>query len=148
MSLFRFAALLFLLAVSLAAQAATPFAQCIILRPDGVSVRFEVELAVTPSARQSGLMRRAALPARNGMWFDFERAGPVVMWMKDTLIPLDMAFIDERGELIGIHSQTVPLSLDHLSVPVPVRYVLEVNGGELAELGIAAGARVVLPLAE
>ncbi len=132
-------------AASVGARASGPFTELLLLRPDGVIVHFQVELAQTPAAREVGLMGRTEMAARSGMWFDFGRNMPVVMWMKDTLLPLDMAFIDAQGTLVGIQARTVPHALDYLSVPQPVRYVLEVNAGELAELGVTAGARAVVP---
>lgn len=122
----------------------TPLQVCEAIRADGQHVRFAVEVAATPAAREHGLMARSSLPAGQGMWFDFGRAMPVVMWMKNTLISLDMAFVDEAGVVRGIAARTTPLSLDYLTAPMPVRYVLEVNGGELAERGIAIGDRMQL----
>jgi uncharacterized protein len=123
---------------------ATEKSPCIIVRQDGVTVYFTVELATSQAARSQGLMDRSTLPARHGMWFDFKAETAAVMWMKNTLLPLDMAFVDERGVIVHVHERTKPLSLEHLTTPQPARYVLEVNGGEFAALGIERGATVVL----
>lgn len=122
-------------------------ADLLIERADGVRVHFTVELALTPAARSRGLMGRGALPARHGMWFDFGAPAAVQMWMKDTPLSLDMAFIDTGGRLVHIVADTVPFSLTRLAAPRPVRYVLEVAAGSLAAAAIAAGARVVLTAA-
>lgn len=124
---------------------ATERIDCIILRHDGVAVYFVVELATSQAARSQGLMARSTLAERHGMWFDFKTETAVVMWMKNTLLPLDMAFVDQSGVIVHTHERTAPLSLEHLTTPRAARYVLEVNGGEFAALGIKLGATVVLP---
>jgi uncharacterized membrane protein (UPF0127 family) len=106
---------------------------------------FEVELAVTPDQRMQGLMFRRELAPDAGMLFDFgsdpDRAS---MWMKNTYIPLDMLFIRADGEIESIAERTVPHSLEPISSLGPVRYVLEVNGGTAARLGIRPGDRMKL----
>jgi uncharacterized membrane protein (UPF0127 family) len=108
-----------------------PGAQSVLVeREDGVAVHFQVELATTAQQRSQGLMFRRALPPRHGMWFDFESDGAVVMWMKDTLVPLDMLFIASDGLIVGVHEHAEPHSLARIAAPRPVRYVLEINAGE------------------
>jgi uncharacterized membrane protein (UPF0127 family) len=65
------------------------------------------------------------------------------MWMKNTLIPLDMVFIGRDGRIVNIHERAVPGSLDSISSAAPVRGVLELNGGITSRLGIRAGDRVI-----
>ncbi len=113
-----------------------------IIRRDGVRLEFAVEYAVTEQARIRGLMHRRALPARHGMLFDFGRARPVRMWMKETWIPLDMLFIDAQGEVVDIQTG-LPHSTAILEGTAPARYVLEINGGEARRVGIAPGDRMV-----
>lgn len=127
-------------------RADVPLADCLFLRADGVAIHYSVERAVTPAAREQGLMGRTSLPERQGMWFDFETTTAVVMWMKNTLLALDLAFVDAEGRVVYVHERATPLSLSHIVAPTPVRYVLEANGGELATYGIGTGARVVLPV--
>jgi uncharacterized membrane protein (UPF0127 family) len=115
----------------------------VILRSDGVTVRFAAELAATPTARRRGLMHRTVLPARHGMWFDFEAARPVAMWMKDTPLPLDMLFVADDGRVVTIRTHTEPGSLTPIVAAAPVRYVLELNAGEAARYALAVGDRVV-----
>jgi uncharacterized membrane protein (UPF0127 family) len=114
---------------------------------DGRTLAFSVELARTPEEQTRGLMNRPSVPADGGMLFDFGVSRPVDMWMKNTLIPLDMIFIAADGKIAGIAERTVPLSLAIISSPGPVREVLEVNGGTAERLHLAAGDRVNLPVA-
>jgi uncharacterized membrane protein (UPF0127 family) len=67
------------------------------------------------------------------------------MWMKDTLIPLDMLFIDEKGRISCVRERTTPLSLAIVDCPQPSRLVLEIAGGEARRLGIRAGDKVAYP---
>lgn len=107
---------------------------------------FAVELALTPEQRGQGLMYRRELAPDAGMLFDFgSRAGRASMWMKNTFIPLDMLFIEADGEIESIAERTTPQSLEAVSSRGPVRYVLELNGGTAARLGIKPGDRVELP---
>ncbi|ALN73196.1 hypothetical protein M673_10735 [Aureimonas sp. AU20] len=102
----------------------------------------EIEIADTPSTRETGLMNRETLAEDSGMLFDFGEARPVDMWMKNTLIPLDMLFLDETGRIVRIGANAQPLSLDLISSGGPVRYVLEINGGAAARYGAAPGDRL------
>lgn len=108
--------------------------------------QFYVELADDNEERRTGLMYRTEMPADAGMLFDFEVVQPISMWMKNTLIPLDMAFIDEEGVIRRIAPMTTPRSLESVSSGVPVLSVLEVNGGTFEKLGIKAGDTVRHPL--
>lgn len=110
---------------------------------DGREHSFRVEVARTAEERAIGLMYRRHLDGDAGMLFDFQRDGPVSMWMKNTLIPLDMLFIAGDGRIVHIAQRTVPHSLEPISPGRPVRAVLELNGGTASRLGIAVGDRVV-----
>jgi uncharacterized protein len=110
------------------------------------TLNFEVELAITPEQRRQGLMFRESLDADQGMLFDFGDAVPVTMWMRNTLIPLDMLFIDADGRIARIVADTEPLSDAVIGSGDPVRAVLELAAGTSAELGIAVGDRVVHPI--
>ncbi|MBF0334190.1 MAG: DUF192 domain-containing protein [Alphaproteobacteria bacterium] len=112
---------------------------------DGRAHHFDVEVASRPAEQARGLMARVALPEGTGMLFDFGRPRPVAMWMKDTLIPLDMLFIDGAGRVVKVAADTVPLSLDLIESREMVRMVLELAGGTAARLGIGPGARVDHP---
>ncbi|MDI7863970.1 DUF192 domain-containing protein [Rhizobiaceae bacterium n13] len=103
---------------------------------------FQVEVAATPEQRARGLMFRNAMDKDRGMLFDFGETRRVTMWMKDTPLPLDMLFIEADGGIHRIVERTVPYSEAIIDSHGPVKYVLELNGGQAAELGIAAGDRV------
>jgi uncharacterized membrane protein (UPF0127 family) len=108
---------------------------------DGKSLSVKVEVARTPEARSRGLMFRTRLPPEEGMLFDFEKNSRHPFWMKNTLIPLDMIFIDEDGTIVGIVENAEPKT----TAPRDggrSRYVLEVNGGYCASLGVKTGDRV------
>ncbi len=104
--------------------------------------RFAVEFAHTPEQLSFGLMFRRALPRDAGMLFNYARPQKVAMWMKNTLIPLDMLFIDTSGRIVHIRQRAVPGSLEAISSKVPVRGVLELNGGTVSRLGITLGDKV------
>ena len=108
---------------------------------------FMVEIADTDEERRIGLMYRTKLPENGGMLFDFSDENRVQsMWMKNTLIPLDMAFIAKDGRIVRIEAMTTPRSLASISSGAPVAAVLEVAGGRLAALGVTAGDTVHHPL--
>lgn len=107
---------------------------------------FTVEIANTPEAIQQGLMFREDLAPDAGMLFDFGTTRQAGMWMKNTLIPLDMLFIVEDGRVVSIARNAQPGSLRSLSAGVPVRAVLELPGGRAKELGIEPGDVVIHPL--
>jgi uncharacterized protein len=101
-----------------------------------------VEVARTDEARTRGLMDRPRLDADAGMLFVFDESAPHAFWMKNTLIPLDMIFIDDTGRIVGIVERAEPRTLTSRDVGVPSRYVLEVNGGWAAAHGVAKGDTV------
>lgn len=109
---------------------------------------FRVELARTPQEQARGLMFRRRLAPDAGMLFVNRRPEVALMWMKNTLIPLDMLFIDAEGRIVRIAERTVPESEATVSSGVPVVAILELNGGTASRLGIAAGDRVVSPALE
>jgi uncharacterized membrane protein (UPF0127 family) len=107
---------------------------------------FSVEVATTPGQMEQGLMFRRSLAPEAGMIFDFKTPSMATMWMKNTLIPLDMLFVDAQGRIVNIHERAVPQSLDTISAAAPVRGVVELNGGTTARLGIRPGDRVLFPI--
>jgi hypothetical protein len=110
------------------------------------TLRFTVELAISPEDQAQGLMYRRSLPRDAGMLFDFGRTRPAEFWMKNTLIPLDMLFIAADGHIADIHERAVPLSEATIESKVPVRAVLELNGGTVSRLGIKPGDLVHHPI--
>jgi uncharacterized protein len=103
---------------------------------------FTVELANNDAEREHGLMFRKELPEGKGMLFDFEHEAPVVFWMHNTFIPLDMIFIRADGSILRIAENTEPLSDRRIPSGGPVRGVLEVIGGTARKLGIEPGDKV------
>jgi uncharacterized protein len=107
--------------------------------------KFSIELALSDAQMEQGLMFRRSMPANAGMLFDFKRPTNVTMWMKNTVLPLDMLFLDERGRIIDIHERAVPYSTDVIAGRAPARYVVELNGGTAARLGIKPGDQITSP---
>ncbi len=103
---------------------------------------FRVEIAVSPEQRQQGLMYRESLAVDAGMLFLYGEDRQVRMWMKNTLIPLDMIFIRRDGTVESVAERTIPLSTAIVASKGDVAAVLEVNGGTAARLGIRPGDRV------
>jgi hypothetical protein len=108
--------------------------------------RFTVEVAETPAQMEQGLMFRRTMAPDAGMLFDYKTPTLATMWMRNTLIPLDMLFVDEQGRIVNIHERAVPQSLDVIAAAAPVRAVIELNGGTAARLGIVQGDRVQHPI--
>ncbi|HZA14801.1 MAG TPA: DUF192 domain-containing protein [Myxococcaceae bacterium] len=104
----------------------------------------DVEVAATDPMRERGMMWRKALPEGKGMLFVFPTEEEHSFWMRNTLIPLDMVFIDGKGSIVGIVENAQPRSLASHSVGVPSKYVLEVPGGWCQKVGIRPGTRAVL----
>jgi len=100
-----------------------------------------VEVADDDAKRQRGLMFRHELADGRGMIFVFDGESEHSFWMKDTLIPLDMIFIDSQGRVTGIVARAEPLTLEPRNGG-PSRYVLEVPGGWAAKHGVKAGDKV------
>ena len=103
--------------------------------------RIEAEVAHTQPARQLGLMNRVAMPAQRGMVFVFPALAVHCMWMKNTLLPLSVAFLDEAGAIVNIADMR-PLDETTHCAARPARYALEMTQGWFAERGIRAGMRL------
>lgn len=116
------------------------------LRGDFGQVAFTVEIADEDHEQATGLMHRPSMPRFSGMLFDFQTPGPRNFWMENTLIPLDMLFIDPAGVVQHIHPMAVPLDRTPISsVSRDIRYVLEINGGMAERLGLAPGVQMQHP---
>lgn len=115
-----------------------------ILTSAGKDVVLNVEVAATGAERERGLMGRTALPDNAGMLFVFDRPQMLSFWMKDTLIPLSIAFIDSDGKIVDIQDMQ-PLDETVRVSRVPAKYALEVNQGFFGKHGIKVGDRVKLP---
>ena len=99
------------------------------------------ELASTPEQREIGLMFRPAIAANDGMLFVFERPSKQCFWMKNTLIPLSIAFLGDDGSVVNLDDMKPQTLAEHCSAK-PVRFVLEMNEGWFAKRGIKAGSRL------
>ncbi|MGK2952934.1 MAG: DUF192 domain-containing protein [Thiobacillus sp.] len=102
---------------------------------------FQVEVAATEPQRQRGLMGRTHLAADGGMLFVFEQPGRHCFWMRDTPLPLSIAFIDSAGRIASLADMQPRSEAVHCPA-VAVRYALEVRQGEFQRRGIAPRARV------
>lgn len=106
---------------------------------------FNVEIAKTALERQRGLMFREELKQNEGMLFIYPEKQIIKMWMKNTLIPLDMIFIDENGKIIDIYKMTLPKDLTPIGPEVNLKGVLEINGGLTSYLDINLGDLIIYP---
>lgn len=113
---------------------------------NGTVLRMNVEIADTPEERATGLMNRTSLPQDAGMLFVFDGDDRRYFYMKNTLIPLDMIFIDSNLTIIDIHENATPLREDTIASSGPCKYVLEVNGGLCAADDIDIGDHITLDL--
>ena len=103
--------------------------------------QIKVQLAQNPNERQIGLMFRAEMPQAEGMLFIFEQASMQCFWMKNTLLPLTAAFVDDAGVIVNLVDMKPQTTDSHCSAK-PVRYVLEMNQGWFAKKGIKAGFKL------
>lgn len=107
---------------------------------------FDIELALTPAQQSQGLMFRRQMAADAGMLFFHQREKVATMWMRNTILPLDMLFIATDGRVVHIVERTVPQSLTTISAGRPVRAVLELNAGTVRRLAVKSGDRLIHPL--
>lgn len=103
--------------------------------------QIDAQVAQTPEQRATGLMHRKEMPQHEGMLFVFERPMVQCFWMKDTLLPLAIAFVDDDGTVVNL-SEMKPLALDSHCSAKPVRYVLEMNQRWFARKGVKPGTKL------
>ena len=113
---------------------------------DTAKVRFQVELAITAQDKAQGLMHRETLPDRAGMLFIYPNPQPVSFWMRNTLISLDMIFIDDQGRVARVHHNAVPLDETPIYGGDAIKAVLEINAGLAKKYGISDTSTVMHPL--
>lgn len=110
--------------------------------------RYQVEIADDDAERARGLMFRDSLDADRGMLFIHEREQPLAYWMKNTKIPLDILYFDDQLRLVSQQRDVPPCTLGDACPPypssAPARFVLELNAGQAAALGLENGARLRL----
>lgn len=149
-------AALFALAVALALTAGLAWTQSrednVTFRKDKLTIEtarshfpIEVEVATTVAERAHGLMYRRELAPDHGMLFLYPREDRLLMWMKNTYIPLDMLFIGADGRITRIVVDAKPLSTDIIASGSPAKAVLELIGGTAMRLDIEEGDRIVYP---
>ncbi|MBC7472162.1 MAG: DUF192 domain-containing protein [candidate division SR1 bacterium] len=103
----------------------------------------EIEIANTPISREKGLMNRSSLCKSCGMIFIFDKSQPLNFWMKNTQIPLDMIFVNEKNRVVSIHENTIPFQTSPTySSQSEARYVIETNAYFTKEHGIAIGSTI------
>ena len=120
-----------------------PTSSLVIETQGGQRHPFRIELALTPAQQAQGLMWRERMDDDAGMLFINPVERMASFWMMNTLIPLDMVFVDRTGRIVHIHENAIP----HDTTPIPSRFpelgILEVNGGLTRRLGLRPGDRVV-----
>ncbi|SDI04701.1 DUF192 domain-containing protein [Lutimaribacter saemankumensis] len=128
-------------------QAETPACSrgSVLLRGDWGQARFSVDLAETAQDRARGLMFVESMPSSHGMLFVYPRPGRVAFWMKNTLIPLDMIFLDATGTVRNIHHNAIPGDLTPIPGGEGILAVLEINGGLARSLGLTVGSQMRHP---
>lgn len=100
--------------------------------------RIEAEVAATPESRQTGMMLRTSMPSHRGMLFVFPQIAKQCMWMRNTLVPLSVAFLDDKGRILNVEDMQPKTEDNHCSAR-PARYALEMNLGWFRSRGLRAG---------
>jgi uncharacterized membrane protein (UPF0127 family) len=113
-----------------------------IVHTDRGPVRVTLEVVKDDASRTRGLMYRTELADGHGMLFVFDEEVDHPFWMKNTVIPLDMIFIDANRRIVGIHPNATPLNLKPVSVGRPSKWVLEVAGGYATRAGITTNNQI------
>ena len=124
------------------AQPELPKEKLAIVTRGGQRREFDVEMALTPHQQEIGLMFRKTVPEDGGMLFDWGSSRESMMWMRNTVAPLDMLFINQDGTIQHIAENTTPQSLATISSGGAVRATLEVQAGTARRLGIHVGDKV------
>ena len=103
--------------------------------------RIEAEAAINQEDRMRGLMQRKSMPQNHGMLFAFTESQRHCMWMKNTLLPLSVAFMDEQGRILNIEDMQPQTENNHCAAK-PASFALEMNEGWFRQKGIAPGVRI------
>ena len=139
--IFRVAAVLLAISATTACAQDKPNDGLETMAVDAGECRFVLERATTPRASAIGLMHRESMPADRGMVFPIRKGTRAVFWMKNTLIPLDIAFLSEDWRVLAI-KQMYPLDLTNVPGPDGTRIAVEVNQGRFAECGVKNGDQI------
>lgn len=105
--------------------------------------KIDIEIADNEESRTTGLMFRDKMEQNQGMLFIFPNEEPQAFWMKNTILPLDIIFVNSKMEIVKIQKNAVPYSEKSLPSVKPAQYVLEVNAGYCDKIGISEGDRIV-----
>jgi uncharacterized membrane protein (UPF0127 family) len=103
--------------------------------------RIEAEVAADQTNRMQGLMHRRSMPANQGMLFVFTQADQHCMWMRNTPLPLSVAFLDEQGRILNIEDMKPETETNHCAAG-PARFALEMNLGWFSSKGLKPGLRI------
>ena len=141
------AALFFLSAFAFAQEDATPvvetdYSSPLTILSGETEHAFTIEIADTREKIRTGMMHRPEMAADVGMLFIREQSSLDGFWMRNTLVPLDILFLEDSGKILSIAHNAVPLSERNISPGAPVRYILEIKGGQAGILGIQPGDTV------
>jgi uncharacterized membrane protein (UPF0127 family) len=105
---------------------------------------FKLEVADTYESRKTGLMHRKSMPADHGMIFVFADEQPLAFWMKNTLIPLDVIYLDAKGKVVSV-KKLEALDLTPVDSEGPAKYAIEINRGAAADAGVKPGDVLTIP---
>ncbi|OGU54565.1 MAG: hypothetical protein A2V66_02685 [Ignavibacteria bacterium RBG_13_36_8] len=105
--------------------------------------RIDIEVADDEAKRNQGMMYRSKMEESQGMFFVFPAEGYQSFWMKNTVLPLDIIFVNSKMEIVRIHKNTTPFSEQSYASFTPAQYVVEVIGGYCDKMGIEAGNKIV-----
>lgn len=113
------------------------------LKPDGTKlVHINIEIADDDSQRQQGLMNRSFMNNDQGMLFIFDKEERQAFWMRNTILPLDIIYVNAKNEIVSIVENAEPFSERSLPSKGPAIYVVEVNAGFCVQYGITAGYKI------
>jgi uncharacterized membrane protein (UPF0127 family) len=128
----KFLLVILLCSISILGQAKEPELEALrIKNSDGVTITYNVEIARSSLQMKRGLMFRDYMPENQGMLFIYNLERVATMWMKNTILSLDMLFIDMNGVIVNFAENTTPFSLSTISSGQPVIAVLELNAGQI-----------------
>lgn len=109
---------------------------------DSFITKINIEIADDDDKRTTGLMFRDKMEENQGMLFIFDSETPQAFWMKNTIIPLDIIFVNSKMQIVKIQKNAVPYSEKSLPSEKPAQYVVEVNGGYCDKLGVKEGDKI------
>lgn len=127
-------------------QPKLPTQDLVVVTRDGTRHVFHTEMALQPDQQMVGMMFRTAMAPDDAMLFDWGAPRESSMWMRNTLIPLDMLFVAADGRIHRIHERAVPQSLATIDSRGPVRATIEIQGGTAERLNLRVGDRVIHPI--